>query len=160
MSAKKSWDIVRNPAPARRPAPELVVTHFKRPSAPVRGGRPLRERRRAARRRFGVLLFILFIAVVGGAFWSLWQPWLRIGSVHAQGPYAETVPAVAGAASAGAWYGIVPRDSALFPPKARCAPPFFPLTRTLRPFRYGATALRGSPSRPSRARPHSYGAAS
>ncbi|HEX7651451.1 MAG TPA: hypothetical protein VF439_01920 [Candidatus Paceibacterota bacterium] len=111
----RSWDVERKSAPARRPAPELVVTRFARPSPPARGGRPLRERRRAARRRFGILIFVLLIAIIAGALWSLWQPWLRIGSVRAEGPYAETVPAVAGAASAGAWYGIVPRDSALFP---------------------------------------------
>jgi hypothetical protein len=77
--------------------------------------RPLGARRRARRRRYGVLVFILCIALAGGALWCLWQPWLRIEAVHASGPYADTAPAIAATAMGGAWYRLVPRDSLVFP---------------------------------------------
>jgi hypothetical protein len=109
MSANRSWDV----RPSAKPAKRAPADASRVRSAPA--ARPLGERRRARRRRFGVLIFVLCIAFAGGTLWCLSQPWLRVAAVHATGPYADTTPSVAAAAMGGSWYHLVPRDSLVFP---------------------------------------------
>jgi cell division septal protein FtsQ len=73
----------------------------------------LSARRRAARRRFRILLAILFILLVAGFFYLLWQPYVRIKTVTVNDG-DEFIVTLAREQLVGTYARIVPRDSYLF----------------------------------------------
>ncbi|HVW71599.1 MAG TPA: hypothetical protein VHB93_00395, partial [Candidatus Paceibacterota bacterium] len=124
MSGKKSWDIQpkrKTAAPARSaPAPQPVrsVAPIRQKSAPpLARGERLRTRRKAARKRVAIALGVIAVIAIGAAFYALWQPWARIAAVEANGPHADTVPAIAKTALTGSYYYVIPRDSIFFYPR-------------------------------------------
>lgn len=98
MSAKRSWDVRREP----RSAPE----------APVRTRREsLKERRKKQRRILFIVLGFLAAILLAAGIYLLWQPFVRIESVSAEGPNAEDARGIAEAALEGTYLYILPKDS-------------------------------------------------
>lgn len=120
MSGKRSWDIAParsagkvSPAPAKR-APDVVLVGRVAP----RGSETLRKRRRRSRLRIALIFLAFVLAVAAGADWLLWQPFLRVQYIGISGYASAPAPAAARAAMRGAYFKLIPRDSAVFLPSA------------------------------------------
>ncbi|MGE5540761.1 MAG: cell division protein FtsQ/DivIB [Bacillota bacterium] len=132
MSEKKSWDI-RPSAPRSRPTPRTAPPERRAPSSPVRKPTsrdaartravtrrstvPLKQRRRLARRRLliiGITLLVLFVAAL---IFLAWQPWLRVTSVHAEGPHGDEIASLVKSDLEGTRFFIIPRNSIFFLPE-------------------------------------------
>lgn len=136
MSVNRSWDIQPSRPVARppaRPAKKEVT-----PRAPQKVSRPepaqkvptrreavrraprerssvsLRDRRRGKRRRLIVGALVVLLVLIVGVLVLLWQPFLRVHTVQADGPGSEEIPAFVKKELAGTTYGIIPRDSIFF----------------------------------------------
>lgn len=79
--------------------------------------RRLSARRKAARLRLRIFLGILFVLIVAGAFYLLWQPYARIAQVTVNDGDAS-LEALAESQMVGSYLHIIPRDSYFFIPKA------------------------------------------
>ena len=99
MSARRSWDVRREPRSAQ--------------SAPSQAQRreSLKERRRKQRRIFFLGLGVLGLILIAGLVYLLWQPFVRIESVSAEGPNAEEAKLVAERAIEGTYLYVLPRNS-------------------------------------------------
>ena len=99
MSAKRSWDVrreVRAPAPvAARPA--------RRES--------LKEKRKKQQKIFLIVLGVLGAFVLAALVYLMWQPFVRIMSVTAEGPNADAARAIAEASLEGTYLYVLPKDS-------------------------------------------------
>ncbi|HYE23273.1 MAG TPA: hypothetical protein VEA92_02350 [Candidatus Paceibacterota bacterium] len=98
MSAKRSWDVRREP----RSAPE----------APVRTRREsLKERRKKQRRVLFIVLGVLAAVLFAALVYLMWQPFVRINSIATAGPNAEETRAIAEAALEGTYFYVLPKNS-------------------------------------------------
>lgn len=90
-----------------------------RRTAPAAPRTPLRQTRRAARKR--ILLFILAAVVLIFALAEvvLWQSFLRVSTVEADGPDAESLKAFVAQELTGTRFLIVPKNSIFFIPQAQ-----------------------------------------
>lgn len=140
MSERKSWDIqpknkavdlrpavrpaAAEPRSARRPEPVQAPARPVRarpavqadaaarvPRANVLPAQPLKARRREKRKRVRVFLALLVLAVIGGIFYALWLPALRLTEVTASGPDADQVRASVLAQLEGRYAYVLPRNS-------------------------------------------------
>ena len=136
MSANKSWDVERKPPV--RPVPQAVeptrvrstkpakrtrtntqhVQTAPRPRARPTSGEPLKVRRARARKLFYILLGVLGVGIVAGAFYLCWLPGLRVEHVEAVGPNAEDVVALTQQQLLGTHLWLIPRNSLFFIPQA------------------------------------------
>ncbi|MFZ1987998.1 MAG: hypothetical protein WAV21_03150 [Minisyncoccia bacterium] len=109
MSAKKSWDV--------RPNVRRVVRHTADPMLERQGkaarnpSRPLKARRRAARRRVVVFSSILAILIVSGLVYGLSQPAVRIQNIQALGVHQDDLVSISKEAITGKYAFILPKDS-------------------------------------------------
>jgi cell division septal protein FtsQ len=124
MSQRKSWDIqpqrkaaakpaqapVRS-APAARPAKKRAA-----PARPTRNRAPLKERRRQRRRTARYVVLAVILLVLTGAEYALWLPSLRITTVEADGPAAESVKSITLKNLSGVYWHIAPRNSVFLYP--------------------------------------------
>ncbi len=101
--------VVAAPPPTRREAARTPVARTPRV--------PLGRRRRDARKKF----FLIILAALFGVFVFgeilLWQPFLRVRTVEAQGPSSEAVRDFVLAQLTGTRFLIVPRNSIFFVPE-------------------------------------------
>lgn len=101
MSAKNSWDVPRRAAAVKKEE---------------KTARPLKARRKEKRHRASIILGVLFVLLMGVALYVVWLPALRISTVSAAGPHADTIPRVAEEALWGTYGYVLPRNSIFFPP--------------------------------------------
>jgi len=99
MSARRSWDVRR----------EVRAPDAPQPAARKRES--LKERRRKQRRVFLIILAILAALVLVAVVYLLWQPFVRIASVSAEGPNAEDAKVIAERALEGTYLYALPKDS-------------------------------------------------
>jgi hypothetical protein len=95
-------------------APDVVLVGRVAP----RGSETLRKRRRRSRLRIALIFLAFVLAVAAGADWLLWQPFLRVQYIGISGYASAPAPAAARAAMRGAYFKLIPRDSAVFLPSA------------------------------------------
>lgn len=131
MSERKSWDVqIKRKAEAPAPAPVRAPARRVEPkAAPVRTPAPkrpitppsgtLKQRRKQKRRSFQYVLLALLGLIVGGIFFTLWQPMFRVTEVNAGGPGAETAVQVVKGELAGTYAYLIPRNSVFFLPEER-----------------------------------------
>ncbi len=89
----------------------------ERASSAKRGGERLSGRRRKRRRRAFIALCVLVLLFLGALVYGLWQPGVRISHIEVYGVDASAA-SVANEAMQGSYFGIIPRNSAFFPPTA------------------------------------------
>lgn len=105
----------------RRVAPELhrVPTRresVRKTSAPA-PRTPLKERRRTARKKIVIALGVLLIVVLAIVEVVLWQPFLRVQNVVAEGPETERLKTFTEQELSGARYLVLPKNSIFFIPE-------------------------------------------
>lgn len=104
MSAKRSWDVRR----------ESVGSA---PAAPTRTRQTLKAKRSERRKRLGIIGLILLALALCGLVYLLWQPYVRISEVTAEGPHAESVEQVARESLWGTFFHALPRNSIFIYPE-------------------------------------------
>ena len=80
---------------------------------------PLRTRRKARRKRLWLTFVAALFAIAAGIVVLLWQPFLRVQHISAQGPGSDVLAEYIQQALVGTHYGILPRDSIFFIPIAQ-----------------------------------------
>lgn len=113
LGAKTSHSMVEMRAPVR--TKPLTRKESNRPQ-PARSVKPLRARRKDKRRKsFYVLLFVVFILLIGVVV-LLWQPYFRVQQIVVQGPGNDVLPEYIQIQLQGTEFGIIPRNSIFFLP--------------------------------------------
>jgi len=87
------------------------------PARQTGGRRRLAERRRRNRRRGAVAFSILLVIILGALTYGAWQSPVRIENVVVYGA-DKSLASFATDAMRGAYFGIIPRDSTFFVPRA------------------------------------------
>ena len=119
MSAKRSYDVEAKGRGGKGSSSRKAT---KTRSAPARraSSRPksLRERRESASQIKNFFLFLLCVAVVGGAFYLLWRPEARISSIRVpDSGYEDAIEKLAFEKMTGTYYSVFPKDSFFFYPE-------------------------------------------
>lgn len=112
MSARRNWDITpgRKSAPAGASSRKSASKAGKRVDTSV----PLRARRKRARNRSLVIVFVALALLVGSALYALNHPSLRIRTVETDGAHKLEMEAIAKTVMWGTFIGVIPQDSILF----------------------------------------------
>lgn len=108
MSAKRSWDVRREPV---RSAPAV------QPVQAPRTRQSLKAKRKERRKRLGLILLILALIALGALVYLLWQPFVRIQEITVEGPHAEEVRRVVEESLWGTYAFVLPRNSILIYPE-------------------------------------------
>ena len=108
MSAKRSWDVQREPTRSAPVAP--------RPASP-KNRQSLKARRSERKKKLGIALLILLVILLCGLVYLIWQPFVRIQEVTAEGPHAETVKQVAEESLWGTYGYVLPKNSIFMSPE-------------------------------------------
>lgn len=131
MSARRSWDIrpkgpepkpvkaPQTPVPVRRVRKEPVIEVRESPRAKrvARDHRPLKERRKEARKRLLIAAGVLVVVALAALVYLLWQPFVRIQAVTAEGPHAEEAKTLAELSLEGTYAFVLPKDSIFIYPE-------------------------------------------
>ncbi len=111
MSAKKSWDIRRNPGRVVRLNPGPIIAERARVAD---RGPGLKVRRKKAKRRLLILFSVLLVVLLGVSVYVLWRPALRVQNISIAGFDASTLEPIVKDTLSGTYAWILPHDSIFF----------------------------------------------
>lgn len=110
MSAKKSWDVRREPAKSAKGGAK-VARPRKSGAARRTSSKSLKQRRSTTRNLVFAVTVLALIALIGGTIYLLWQPAVRVANVSADGEHASGIAMLARQTLSGTYLGVIPRNS-------------------------------------------------
>jgi hypothetical protein len=98
--------------PERRATPVKVQSSPRRVAPQPLGA--LSKRRKQKRRTMRYVLLSILLLLIAAAFYALWLPSLRIQTISAEGPGADSAKEIVSLTISGSYFHIIPRNSIVF----------------------------------------------